>query len=46
MKARPDYYKTFDSENGWGLYVNFIPFIEKYLEALKEHPESFIECNR
>jgi len=46
MKARPDYYKTFDSENGWGLYVHFIPFIEKYLEALKEHPESFIECNR
>jgi len=46
MKARPDYYKTFDSENGWGLYVHFIPFIEKYLEALKEYPESFVECDR
>lgn len=46
MKARPDYYKTFDSENGWGLYVHFIPFIEKYLAALKEYPESFVECDR
>lgn len=46
MIARPAHYKTFDSPNGWGLYKNFIPFIEKYLEALKEYPESFVECNR
>tara|TARA_R110000782_G_scaffold30983_6_gene76815 strand:+ start:5024 stop:5446 length:423 start_codon:yes stop_codon:yes gene_type:complete len=46
MKARPEHYKTFDSPNGWGIYDHFIPFIEKYLEALKEHPESIVECCR
>ena len=46
MIARPSHYKTFDSPNGWGLYKHFVPFIEKYLEALKEYPESFVECSR
>jgi len=46
MRARPEYYKTFDSSNGWGMYDHFIPFIEKYLEALKEYPESIVKCSR
>lgn len=46
MIARPAHYKTFDSPNGWGLYKHFVPFIEKYLQALKEYPESFVECSR
>ncbi len=46
MKARSEHYKTFDSPNGWGLYKHFVPFIEKYLEALKEYPESFVVCSR
>ena len=46
MKARPKYYETFNSPNGWGMYEHFIPFIENYLEALKEYPESFVECDR
>jgi hypothetical protein len=46
MIARPAHYKTFDSPNGWGMYVHFVPFIEEYLEALKKYPESFVECDR
>ena len=46
MKARPEHYETFNSENGWGMYEHFVPWIEKYLEALKEYPESFVECDR
>lgn len=46
MKARPKYYKTFNSSNGWGMYEHFVPFIEEYLEALKEYPESFVYCDR
>lgn len=46
MKAKPSYYKKFDSLNGWGLYVHFIPFIEEYLEALKKYPDAFVECSR
>jgi hypothetical protein len=46
LKSRPDYFKEFDSPNGWGLYVHFVPFVEKYLEACKEYPESIVEISR
>ena len=46
MKTRPEHYETFNSENGWGMYEHFVPWIEEYLEALKEYPESFVECDR
>jgi len=46
MKKRPEHYKKFNSSNGWGMYEHFIPWIERYLEALKEYPESFVECDR
>jgi hypothetical protein len=46
MKARPKYYEKFNSPNGWGLYEHFVPFIEKYLTALKENPEAQVVCNR
>lgn len=43
LKARPDHYKRFDSPNGWGRYINFVPFVEKYLEACKDYPDSIIK---
>lgn len=46
MKARPKHYEKFNSPNGWGMYHNFVPWIEEYLKALKEYPESFVECDR
>lgn len=42
LKARPEYFKKFDSPNGWGLYVNFVPFVEKYLNACKENPDAIV----
>jgi hypothetical protein len=46
LKSRPEYFKQFNSPNGWGMYDNFVPFVEEYLKALKEYPESFIVCCR
>lgn len=46
LKLKPDYYKTFDSPNGWGMYEHFVPFVEKYLEACREYPESIIHVSR
>lgn len=46
MEARPEYYKQFDSDNGWGLYIHFLPWIEKYLEACKNYPDSEIAISR
>jgi hypothetical protein len=46
MKTRPKHYEKFNSSNGWGMYDNFVPFVEKYLDALKEFPEAQVECDR
>jgi len=46
LKARPDYFKKFNSPNGWGMYEHFVPFVEEYLAACKEYPESIIEVSR
>ena len=46
MKRRPEYYAQFDSSNGWGTYSDFIPWIESYLNACKEHPEAKLNVSR
>ena len=46
LKERPEYFKQFDASNGWGTYEQFIPFIEEYLQALKEYPEAKIYISR
>jgi len=46
MKARPKHYEKFNSPNGWGMYEHFVPFVEKYLKALKEFPDADVETWR
>lgn len=46
LKADPKGYKKFDSPNGWGLYENFVPFVEDYLNACKEYPEAIVKTDR
>lgn len=46
LKSKPEHYKTFDSPNGWGTYEHFVPFVEKYLEALKENSECRVSICR
>jgi hypothetical protein len=46
LKARPEYFETFNASNGWGLYKHFVPFVEKYLEACKEYPNAEISVSR
>lgn len=46
LRKRPDYYKQFSAENGWGTYEQFVPWVAKYLNALKEYPNAKIECGR
>ncbi len=46
MKARPDYFKKFDSPNGWGMYVDFLPWVEAYIIACKKYPNAIIKVNR
>lgn len=46
LKSRPKYFEQFNSPNGWGMYENFVPFVEKYLGACREYPESLISISR
>lgn len=46
LKDNPDFYKTFDSPNGWGLYEHFVPFVEEYLQACTANPECTVHASR
>lgn len=46
LKNRPDYFSKFNAENGWGTYVHFVPFVENYLNALKQYPNSIVIVDR
>ena len=42
MKSDPEKFEAYNAHNGWGLYEHFVPWVEKYLEACKEHPRALI----
>ncbi len=46
MKNRKSYYEKFNSSNGWGLYENFIPWIEEYLNHCIKFPNAVIEVSK
>ena len=45
MLENQDYYRKFDSDNGWGIYDDFIPFIRGYYEACVAYPDAIIEVS-
>ena len=45
LKADPEYYKTFDAENGWGVYPDFVNFLEELLTACKNNPHATISVS-
>lgn len=46
MKTDPDRFKKHNAKNGWGLYEHFVPFVEQYLAACREHPEADVRISR
>lgn len=46
LKSKPDYFNKFNSSNGWGMYHNFVPFVEQYLAACKSNPDAVIHVSR
>ena len=46
LKSDPEYYKQYDSPNGWGLYIYFVPFVEKYLKACINNPDANVKVWR
>ena len=46
LKSDPERFQKFDSPNGWGLYIHFVPFVEEYLKACIEYPDAEISISR
>ncbi len=46
LKKNPEKYKLLNAPNGWGVYENFVEFVENYLKACKTYPNAKIEANR
>ena len=46
MRSDPERFKKLDAENGWGTYDQFVPWIEKYLEACEQNPDADVSVSR
>lgn len=46
LKANPEKYKEYNSSNGWGIYEDFLWFVDALLKACKNHPKAFIEISK
>lgn len=46
LVSDPAYFKQFNAENGWGLYVHFVPFCIEVLEACQANPDALVEVSR
>lgn len=46
LEERPEYFKQFNSENGWGTYSHFVPFVREYLEECRNDENLIINVDR
>ncbi len=46
LLSEPEYYKQFDSPNGWGLYIHFIKFVQNYYDACIKYPRALVNASR
>jgi len=46
MKADPAKYEKLSAKNGWGTYEQFIPWLERYLEACETYPDGYVNVGR
>ena len=37
--------ESYNASNGWGTYEDFLPWVERYLEACKKYPEATISVS-
>lgn len=46
LKADPDAFKPYEPSNKWGTYDNFVPWVERYLQACIENPDAKVSASR
>lgn len=45
IRLNEPHYKGFNAGNGWGTSTNMQQFLEQYLAACEEYPDSFVEVS-
>ena len=40
LKSDRERFEKFNAKNGWGTYDQFVPWVERYLEACVQHPDA------
>ena len=46
MLSDPPKFKALDAKNGWGTYDDFLPWVRRYLDACKAHPDALVRVSR
>ena len=46
LRSSPGFYKTFEAANGWGNYGDFLPWVDRYLQACKQFPYASVHASR
>lgn len=46
LRRDPALFKQYNSKNGWGLYDNFVPWLERYLKACEQYPDANVSVSR
>jgi hypothetical protein len=46
LRERPDFFKEFNPENGWGTYEGFLSFVERYAAACEQYPNETVSVRR
>ena len=46
LRRKPDHFKKFNPENGWGDYDGLVKLVTKYLQACELNPDANIEISR
>jgi len=46
MRADPARFQKHNAPNGWGMYENFLPWLDRLLTACKENPGAMVRASR
>jgi hypothetical protein len=46
LKADPQRFEVHNAPNGWGMYHDFVPFVQAYLEACIANPDAEVSACR
>lgn len=46
LRDNPSQFEPFNPKNGWGDYGILVRFVQKYLQACREHPDATLRVSR